>query len=254
MRHNLQMESNTTLIINSLKSHLKLRGLAYTDLAKAWKLSVSSTKRIMSSEDISLSKIESACELMNIPVGEFLQQIPFQKNSEIFYLTPEQENKLVKDPEVLHYFILLVEGFNPTEILRDYTISAEKAFRLLNTLEKWGLIEIQSKNRIKRNFTGQLRFRKEGPLGKHLENLMKTKFFETTFNQNDDFFTFLNLTFTPGAPQKLKQKLLQLSKDLVAESENHRNHPNSAEFGLVIGLRAWESPFTKAFNRRKKQN
>lgn len=248
------MESNTSLIIESLKSHLKLRGLAYTDLAKSWKLSVSSTKRIMASEDITLSKIESACELMNIPVGEFLQQIPFLKNSELFYLTPDQENKLVKDPEALHYFLLVTEGFNPTEIIRDYTISAEKNIRILNTLEKWGLIEVQAKNRIKRNFTGQLRFRKEGPLGKHLETLMKTKFFETQFNQNDDFFTFLNLTFTPGAPQKLKQKFMQLSKDLVAESENHRNHPTTTEFGLVIGLRQWESPFTKAFARRKKQN
>lgn len=247
------MGSNTSLIIENLKAHLKLRGLTYVDLAKTWKLSVSSTKRIMASEDISLSKIDSACELMNIPVGEFLQQIPFQKNSELFYLTPDQENKLVKDAEALHYFLLITEGFNPTEIVRDYTVSAEKNIRILNQLEKWDLIEVQAKNRIKRKFSGQLRFRKEGPLGRHLESLMKTKFFETQFNQTDDFFTFLNLTFVPGGSQKLRQKLLQLSKDLVAESDNHRNHPNASQFGLVIGLRPWESPFTKAFSKRKKQ-
>lgn len=247
------MESNTSLIIENLKAHLKLRGLTYSDLAKTWKLSVSSTKRIMASEDISLAKIDSACELMNIPVGEFLQQIPFGKSSELFYLTPDQENRLVKDPEALHYFLLIIEGFSPTEIVRDYTISAEKNIRILNQLEKWDLIEVQTKNRIKRKFTGQLRFRKEGPLGKHLETLMKTKFFETPFNQNDDFFTFLNLTFIPGGPQKLKQKLLQISKELMAESDSHRNHPNANTFGLVIGLRPWESPFTKAFNRRRKQ-
>jgi transcriptional regulator with XRE-family HTH domain len=247
------MGSNTALIIENLKSHLKLRGLTYVDLAKAWKLSVSSTKRVMASEDITLSKIDTACELMNISVGEFLQQIPFEKDSELFYLTPDQENKLVKEPETLHYFLLLAEGFSPTEIIRDYTISSEKNIRILNQLERWNLLEVQSKNRVKRKFEGQLRFRKEGPLGKHLENLMKTKFFETQFNQNDDFFTFLNLAFTPGSPQKLKQRLLQLSKDLVAESENHRHHPSTTEFGLVIGLRQWESPFTKAFSRRKKQ-
>lgn len=247
------MGSNTSLIIESLKSHLKLRGLTYVDLAKAWKLSVSSTKRIMASEDISLTKIDSACELMNIPVGEFLQQIPFQKNSDIYYLTPEQENKLVKDPEALHYFLLIAEGFNPTEIVRDYTITAATNIRILNQLEKWDLIEVQTKNRIKRKFSGQIRFRKEGPLGVHLESLMKTKFFDTKFTHNDEFFTFLNLTFIPGDPQKLKQKLLQLGKELVTDSELHRNHPNAFEFGLVIGLRPWESPFTKAFNKRKKQ-
>lgn len=248
------MESNTSLIIENLKSHLKLRGLTYADLAKVWKLSVSSTKRVMASNDISLSKIESACALMHISVGDFLQQVPFQKNSELYYLTPDQENKLVKDPEALHYFLLIEDGFSPTEIIRDYTVTAEKNIRILNLLEKWQLLEIVGKNRIKRTFAGQLRFRKDGPLGKHLESLMKTKFFETQFNQNDDFFTFLNLTFTPGGPQKLRQKLLQLSKDLVAESENHRNHPNASEFGLVIGLRPWESPFTKAFSKRRKQN
>ncbi len=246
--------SNTTLIIENLKSHLKLRGLSYSDLAKTWKLSVSSTKRIMASEDISLSKIETACELMNISVGEFLQRIPFEKSSELFYLTPEQENRLVKDPEALHYFLLILEGFSPTEILRDYTVSAEKNIRILNQLEKWGLLEVQSKNRIKRKFDGQLRFRKDGPLGQHLESLMKTKFFETRFNENDDFFTFLNLNFVPGGPQKLRQKLLQISKELMAESDSHRNHPNAKDFGLVIGLRPWESPFTKAFSKRKKQS
>lgn len=247
------MESSK-LIIESLKSHLKLRGLAYRDLGRAWDLSESSVKRVMSSEELSLSRLEKACELMDIPLGDFLKQINFNKNSEMFYLTHDQELKLSKDPEALHYFLLIEDGWNPTDIVREYSISAEKNIKTLNQLERWGLIELLPQNKIKRKFMGDLRFRKKGPLGRNLETLIRSEFLQSTFEREDEYFTFLHLNFLPNEMARFRSRLSEFIKELMAESDERRDHPNVQVQGMIVALRPWESPLTKTFVKRKKQS
>lgn len=241
----------TEIIIESLKAQIKLRGFSYKDLARTWNVSQSSVKRIMSSGQVSLSRIEAACRMMDLPVGDFYRQIPFEKQTDLVYLTPEQEAKLSKDSEALHYFLLLQQGWGPGEIVRVYSISTEKNIQMLNQLERWGLIEVHPQNRIKRKYLGQLRFRKEGPLGKQLEKQVKTQFLESDFQKEDEYFTFLILNFIPGSAQKLKVRLLEFFKDLLQESDENREHPNSQEYGLVLAMRPWASTFTKALPLRK---
>lgn len=246
------MEAGTVRIIESLKTHLKLRGLSYRDLARAWKLSESSVKRIMASPEVSLARIESACELMDLPMGDFFKQINFEKETGLVYLTHEQEARLSKDPEALHYYLLLTEGRNPSEITREYTVSNEKNIRILNQLEKWGLIEVHPQNRIKRKVLGNLRFRKNGPLGKHLEAIVRSEFLQSSFERDDEYFTFLHLNLIPGDLAKLKIKVLEFFNEQIAQSDELRDHPNMQTYGLILATRPWDSPFTKVLGRRRR--
>jgi transcriptional regulator with XRE-family HTH domain len=245
------MQNNSKLIIDSLKDQLKLRGLSYKDLGRAWGLSESSVKRVMASNELLLSRIESACELMDLSVAEFFKQVPYEKRNDLFYLTADQELKLSKDPEALHYFLMIQEGRTVTEIIREYSISNEKNVKLLNQLEKMGLIEVHPLHKIKRMYMGQLRFRKEGPLGRQLEKIARTQFLDSEFNKEDQYFTFLQLTFLPGDLAKLKLKFLESFKQLVSQSDQNRPHPNSQEFGLMMAVRTWKAPFMQALNKRK---
>jgi DNA-binding Xre family transcriptional regulator len=246
------MQKGSEAVIQCLKDQLKLRGFSYKQLALIWKVSESSVKRIMSSEEISLSRIESACSAMDLSLGNFFKYITFEEQSGIFHLSNEQEKLLAKDPEALNYFLLLNEGWNPTEILREYSISAEKNMRILNLLEKWGFIEVHAQNRIKRKFLGNLRFKKEGPLGRQMESIVKTEFLDSRFEKEDEYFTFLQLNFVPGDLQKIKIKLLEIFKEMTAQSDKNRQHPNSQSYGMTMAMRPWDSPFTKTFSKRKK--
>ncbi|AGH94602.1 helix-turn-helix domain-containing protein [Pseudobdellovibrio exovorus] len=249
----MSQESSAKLVLESLKAHLKLRGLSYRDLAKAWDLSESSVKRVMASDELSLSKIEKACELMDLPLGDFFKQINFEKNSELFFLSHDQELKLSKDPEALHYFLLISEGRNPTDIVREYSVSSEKNIRILNQLERWGLIELLPQNKIKRKFMGNLRFRKKGPLGKNLEGIVRSEFLQANFEREDEYFTFLNLNFLAQDFVRFKSRFLELAKELIAESDEHRDHPNVQMYGMIMAVRPWTSPLTQAFPKRKRQ-
>lgn len=245
------MQKRAEIIIESLKDQLKLRGLSYKDLALKWKISESSVKRIMSSKEILLSRIESACELMDLPISEFFKTVPYEKTTDLFFLTPEQELKLSKEPEAMHYFFMLQEGRSVTEILREYSVSNERNIKILSLLEKWGLIEVHPHGKIKRNYLGQIRFRKEGPLGKQLERLARTQFLESEFNREDQYFTFINLNLKPGDIAKLRIKFLEIFKELVIESDQNRPHPNAQSFGLMMAVRPWVSPLMQALKKRK---
>jgi transcriptional regulator with XRE-family HTH domain len=241
-------------VIESLKANLKIRGLSYRDLAKAWDISQSSVKRIMSSTEISLDRVEKACDLMDLSLGDFFHQIRFESRTDFFYLTPEQETKLAKDAEGLHYFLLLQHGWKPSEIIRRFSIPADRNVRLLNQLEKIGLIEVLPQGKIKQKYLSQLRFRKEGPIGKLLEKQVKTEFLESSFARTDEYFTFLTLSYSPSMSAKLKMRLTEISKELVADSDQQRSHPNSQEYGLVIAMRPWKSPLLKALVPRKERS
>lgn len=245
------MQTPSEIIIESLKDQLKLRGLSYKDLAKKWGISESSVKRVMSSKELLLSRIEQACEMMDLPVADFFKQVPYERQTDILYLTSDQELKLSKDAEATHYFLMIQQGKTVTEIIREYSLSEEKNIKILTSLEKWGLIEVHPNQRIKRNYLGQLRFRKDGPLGRQIEKTARTQFLDNEFSREDQYFTFLNLNLKPGDSVKLRIKFQDIFKELVAESDQNLWHPNQQEFGLMMAIRQWESPLMQTLKKRK---
>lgn len=245
------MQTGTESIINHLKSQLKSRGLSYKDLAKIWNVAESSVKRIMSGNDLSLERIESVCRHLEISMGDFMKTTQFDITSQIFYLTEDQENKFSKDQELLHYFLLLEEGYNPIDITNNYVVSQEKTTRFLLQLQKLGLIELFPHNRIKKKSMGQMRFRKDGPLAKILLEEMRTDFISASFSRDDQFLTFLLLNFVPGTLQQFKLRMQNLLREMAVASEQARNHPNKEEYGLLVATRKWPSPMFNVLSKRK---
>ena len=54
-------------IVAELKRALKERGLAYADVARALRLSLPTVKRLFSTDDFSLERVEKICELTGLP-------------------------------------------------------------------------------------------------------------------------------------------------------------------------------------------
>jgi len=58
------------LFIN-LKNELKAKGLTYKDVADELDLTEASVKRLFSTEDISLRRLDSICELLRIDLAAY---------------------------------------------------------------------------------------------------------------------------------------------------------------------------------------
>lgn len=246
--------TETQQILESLKQQLRLKGFTYKDLSAHWKLSQSSVKRIMSGDDISIQRIESACQLMGLPISDFFQQVRFQQNLDFVYLSVKQEEALAQDSRLLHFFYLLQEGWSLSRILQVFSLTQSEANRFLLKLDELKVIELLPHNRVRKTITGHLRFRKEGPIGQQMAAFVKTQFLESKFKNEDEFLTFLNLTLTASDIAKLKMQLNQLSKDVSARSDLKQAHPNSQEYGLMVALRPWQSPFLQSLKKRKSKN
>lgn len=245
------MQTGTESIISHLKAQLKSRGLNYKDLAKIWNVAESSVKRIMAGEDLSLERLEKACNHLEISLGDFMKTTQFEGSTQMFFLSEDQELKLSKDKELLHYFLLIDEGYAPVDIPKNYVISAEKQTKFLIQLEKLGIIELFPHNRIKKKFMGQMRFRKDGPLAKALLENMRSDFINSNFNREDQHLSFLILNFVPGSLQQFRLRIQNLIREMIVASDQNRNHPNAEEYGVLVATRNWPSPLYSALSKRK---
>ena len=169
---------------------------------------------------------------------------------EFIYLSLKQEEVLAKDARLLHFFLLLQEGWSVAKILQGYTITNLESTGFLIRLDKLKVIELLPRNRVRKILGGQLRFLKEGPIGKQLRSVAKSTFLESDFKTENEYLTFLSLRLTTTDVLKLKTQLLQLSKDLSIKSELRHAHNNTQELGLIIGLRPWSAPFMQALRKR----
>lgn len=242
--------TESSLIIESLRQQLKAHGYTYAELAKCWKLSVSSVKRIMSGDDLSLQKIELACKMMNFSVADFYEQVQFSRNLEFVYMSVKQEEFLAADARLLHFFMLLQESWNVTKISKVYSISNVDIQKYLLALDKNKLIELLPHNKVKKLFNSQLRFRRDGPLAKNLRDKVKANFLESDFNKENEHLSFLSVSMSSSHFAELKAQFLKISREQTAQSDSRSAHHAAQEYGVVMAVRPWSTPFMQALKPR----
>jgi len=91
---------NTAAAIETLKRALKLHGLTYRDAAKHLNLSEASVKKMFSSHNITLKRINALCEMMHLDFIDLVRLFD-ESRERISHLKPEQEQELVRDTKLL---------------------------------------------------------------------------------------------------------------------------------------------------------
>lgn len=244
--------SGTATLVNTLKSNLKTRGITYKTLGLKWQLSEASVKRIMSEEDLTLERIEQACELMGISFSELIKLSPFDLETTDQAISPIHELEFSKDLRLYHLWRLLGEGLGLKQIERKYTISAAEIQKALLKLDRMGLIELHPNNKVKFRSGNRTLLRKDGPLGKILLNEAKTSFLNHPFkNTMQEHLRFVLYRLSPSSALRYKTKIDKLVNEMKIESEVEINNSDSIEFGLLAALRPWESPLMQAIKPKK---
>lgn len=244
--------SGTRTLVNTLKSNLKSRGITYKVLGLKWQLSEASVKRIMSEEDLTLERIEQACELMGISFSELIKLSPFDLETTDQTISPVHELEFSKDLRLYHFWRLLIEGHSVRQIEKKYIISSSEIQKFLLKLDRLGLIGLYPNNKIKFLSGNRTRLRKDGPLGKILLQEAKTSFLNHSFkNTASEHFRFVLYRLSPSSAIRYKAKIDKLINDMKIESEVESKNTDSIEFGLLAALRPWDSPFMQALKVRK---
>jgi DNA-binding Xre family transcriptional regulator len=109
----------TRQVVDALKRCLKMRGLTYRSLAERINLSEASVKRIFSERSFTLRRLEQVCGALEISVGELLRMVEHGR-SRPTTLSLVQEEALARDPALLSFFYLLLNGWTEPDIQRGY--------------------------------------------------------------------------------------------------------------------------------------
>ena len=92
-----------TQIVAELKRALRSTGHTYADVAKALGLSVASVKRLFSTEDLSLQRVDQICELVGLSLRDILERA-LERSDPIDQLTLAQESQVIADPSFHNWF------------------------------------------------------------------------------------------------------------------------------------------------------
>lgn len=130
---------STAYLFEGLKAHYRARGLSYRDVAKALKISEATVKRIFSTRDCTLARLEALCAVVQIDLAEIARGAP-RVTRLITQLTKEQEQELVDDLRLLIVAVCAMGNVPLADIVRVYDISRVQCIGLLAKLDRIGFL------------------------------------------------------------------------------------------------------------------
>lgn len=244
--------SGAVTLIETMKKALKTRGVTYRSLALKWQLSEASVKRIMNSGDVSLERIERACELMQMSFADLIKLAPFDLETTDQTILPEHEEAFAKDLRLYNLWLLLMDGLTAKQIEKKYVINSNELQKLTLKLDHMKLIELHPNQRVKVLTPNRTLLRRDGPLGKVILQQAKDSFLNHNFKgPNGEHLRFGLNRLNPQSASRYKARIDKLLHEMKTESEVESTQSESLEYGLLVAFRPWTSPIMQAIETRK---
>jgi transcriptional regulator with XRE-family HTH domain len=240
----------TRQLVDALKRRLRMRGLTYRALAGRIGLSEASVKRIFSERSFTLKRLEQVCGALEISVAELVRMVE-KDNGRATTLSLEQEQALARDPALLSYFYLLLNGWTEPEIQRGYEFEELQIQGLRNRLVELGLIESLPKRRHRLRINRQIAWRRDGPVRRAYERQVKAEFLQGDFTGPGDFFGWQPAELTTASIEVLKRKLALLYQEFLemAELDSMSTKPRHST-ALLLAFRPWVFSLVAVRRRR----
>jgi AcrR family transcriptional regulator len=175
-------------IVAALKQALRERGYTYGDVAKKLDLSLASVKRLFSTADFSLQRVDEICELVGLGLRDILERA-HERMEPVNQLTVAQETEITSDAKLLFVTWLVLIRTPFEEIARDYRFTEREVLRHLIRLDRLRVIELQPGNRVRLLVSRHFSWRAGGPVQKYIHQKLLREFFASPFaGPQDEFF------------------------------------------------------------------
>ncbi len=242
--------SQTNQIILTLKKTLKANGIKYIDVAKYLHISESSIKRQFTQGDISLSRLEKICELINMDISDLLELVHLE-SMQVEQLTIAQERKIVSNTKLMLVTISVLNNLSFEQIFQLYNFDEPELIKLLLQLEKINLIQLSPDNKIKPLISRTFQWQVNGPIQHYFENHIQDDFFDCKFNQAGELRIAINGMISTSSNQTVHKKIKQLAKTFSDFAYKDQNIGFERRYGttLVIAIRPWELPEFSMYRR-----
>lgn len=214
-----QDQSEIPVLLRTLKSLLKAKGLLYHDVAERLGVSEPTVKRYLTGHSLTVEILEDLCRIVDVRLSDVLAMS--QEEPERPSLSPEEEEFLVRDPFQAGVFYLLSHGFTPATIQRDFHLTDAELNGYLTALDRLGLVRLFPYNRVRvlvgRNFNVQ----KDGAMAKLAHDSLLKDFFSKFDMKTPDWrFSFGKLS--PSSLERVRELAANFvdAFDTIAEADS----------------------------------
>jgi AcrR family transcriptional regulator len=236
------------LIVAELKRGLRERALTYAAVAKKLNLSIASVKRLFSSGELSLKRVDLICELMETNLAEVLARA--RDRPAVDQLTLAQEQEIVSDPKLFLVAWLVLNRAPLEEIVRSYTITEREVLRYFYILDQLKVIELQPRNRVRLLVNRHFSWRPGGPVQRYIHQKLLHEFMSSHFAGSQEEFFFHGGRASEEALGEIKLALRNASRQCAEILERDRGpHERRRGAAFLLALRPWSYSGFEQFER-----
>jgi transcriptional regulator with XRE-family HTH domain len=238
------------LIVEELKRALRERHLTYADVAGKLQLSLATVKRLFSTGDFSLQRVDAICDLMGVTLRELLERAD-ERTQPANQLSLAQEQEIVADSRLLFVTWLLVNRIPFEDIVRMYNFTERELLKYFIRLDRLKVIELQPGNRARLLVSRRFTWRSGGPVQKYIHQKMLREFLSSPFAGANEEFFFHGGAISEKALGELRRALRNATRECVEIVEGDRgawDSRNGAAF--VLAVRPWKYSEFAQFDRK----
>jgi len=232
--------SQTALIITALKKSLKSHGKTYADVADYLQLSEASIKRMFAQNTMTLQRLDTICQMMEIEISDLVQQANTDVK-QITELSEEDEKALIADVEMLLVTVCVIHCWTLNDILHFYKVSEARCIQILARLDRMKIIDLLPYNKIKVRVSPNFKWRENGPLHKFFQDNIESDFFNSRFDQPQEQLIVLNGMLSDESNAIFRRKLERLAREFDEMTKDDNGLPLNQRKGYtsVLAVRNW---------------
>ena len=234
--------SQVTLLINALKAQLKAHGKTYNDVAEYLQLSHASVKRLFSGGKISISRLESICNMIELPLTDLLLSMNIE-HKKIDSLTLLQEQEIAADLILLLITVCVINGFTFDDLLQEYSLSEPECIQKLAKLDKLKIIELLPANRFKLKISTHFSWLPDGPIQRFFLKRVQEEFFNSHFKHPTEKLIVINGLLSLSCNAEIQKQMQKLNSTFVECRNEDASLKMDQKHGttMVLALRQWDS-------------
>ena len=237
-------------LIDTLKRELRARRITYTDIARELQLSESSIKRLFSEGDMSLSRLERICSLVDLDISQLATRAT-ERRRHIHSLTQEQEQMLVGDEKLLLLAVHLINGWSYGLVVKTYDIDKHEGQRMLVLLDRMQVIELLPENRVRILLAPDFQWLPDGPIQRFFEHEVQNRFFSSSFTARGELRLVMNGWMSMHSIHAFHESMRRLAKEFDLQIKSDRHVPVEERRGttMVVAIRPWTPEMFEKYTR-----
>ncbi len=233
-----------------LKSHLKLHGITYEQVARHLSLSETSVKRLFSTGHMPLERLIHICQLVGLSLHD-LVQLSDLKERTVEQLPYQSELTLIKDVKLMLVSVCVFSYWSFDDILTCYQLNEAELVSCLLQLERMNIITLKPNNQYQLHTAPNFSWIQDGPIELFFKQKIQKEFLQHDFTSDSSHLRLLYGMLSESSNQQFQKALEDLEVLFKKLCEQDKHLPINKKFGTVhlMALRPWELQEFSALKR-----